>query len=121
MPQFNDDSCANCHRPEGEHEFDISVLGGHTIPTKSTQLAGLNMDITDVTNAAPGGTPTVYFTLTNDDGSMVDDIAGLRTLTIRAAGPQGETIDYTIDMSQDAREATMAGDEYMTTFEDPAP
>jgi OmcA/MtrC family decaheme c-type cytochrome len=121
LPQFDDESCANCHRPEGEHEFDISILGGHTIPTKSTQLAGLNMDITDVTNVAPGGMPTVYFTLTNDDGSMVDDIAGLRTLTIRAGGPQGETIDYTVDMSQDGRGATMAGDEYMTTFETPLP
>jgi OmcA/MtrC family decaheme c-type cytochrome len=121
VPQFNDDNCANCHRPEGEHEFDISVLGAHTIPTKSTQLAGLNMDITDVTNAAPGGTPTVYFTLTNDDGSMVSPISDLRTLNLRAAGPQGETIDYTVDMSQDGRGATMAGDQYMATFETPLP
>jgi OmcA/MtrC family decaheme c-type cytochrome len=121
VPQFSDNNCANCHRPEGEHEFDISITGAHTIPTKSTQLAGLNMDITDVTNAAPGGTPTVYFTLTNDDGSMVSPISDLRTLNLRAAGPQGETIDYTIDMSQDGRGATMVGDEYMATFEDPLP
>jgi OmcA/MtrC family decaheme c-type cytochrome len=121
VPQFDDESCANCHRPEGEREFDISIAGAHTIPTKSEQLAGLNMDITDVTNAAPGATPTVYFTLKNDDGSDVEDISGLRTLTIRAGGPQGETIDYTIDLSQDARGASTSGGEYMVTFETPLP
>jgi OmcA/MtrC family decaheme c-type cytochrome len=121
FPQFDDSLCSTCHIPEGEHEFDLSVKLAHTIPTKSTQLAGLNMDITDVTNVAPGGTPTVYFTLTNDDGSTVLPISELRTLTLRAAGPQGQTIDYTIDLSQDAREAGTSGDEYMATFETPLP
>jgi OmcA/MtrC family decaheme c-type cytochrome len=121
VPQFDDSLCSACHIPEGEYEFDISVAGGHTIPTKSTQLAGLNMDITDVTDVAPGATPTVYFTLTNDDGTAVTPISALRTLNLRAAGPQGQTIDYTIDLSQDAREAGTSGDEYMATFEDPLP
>ena len=121
VAQFNDNNCANCHAPEGESEFDISVMGAHTIPLKSNQLPGLNMEITEVTGAAPGGTPTVYFTLTNDDGSVVENIAGLRTLTLRAAGPQGDTIDHTIDISQDARQATPVGDEYMMTFTTPIP
>lgn len=121
VPQFNDNNCANCHLPEGEHEFDISIMGAHTIPLKSSQLAGLNMEITDVTGAMPGGTPTVYFTLTNNDGSVVSPISGLRTLTLRAAGPIGDTIDHMIDISQDARAATMVGDGYMMTFETPIP
>jgi OmcA/MtrC family decaheme c-type cytochrome len=121
IPQFNDNNCANCHAPEGESEFDISVMGAHVIPGKSSQLPGLNMEITEVTGAAPGGTPTVYFTLTNDDGSVVEDIAGLRTLTLRAAGPQGDTIDHTIDISEDARTATPVGNEYMMTFTTPIP
>jgi len=121
VPQFDDSLCSTCHIPEGTQEFDISVKLAHTIPTKSTQLAGLNMDITDVTNVAPGGTPTVYFTLKNDDGSPVLPISSLRTLTLRAAGPQGQTIDHTIDISVDGRDATTAGDEYMTTFETPLP
>jgi OmcA/MtrC family decaheme c-type cytochrome len=121
VPQFNDDNCADCHRPQGENEFDISVMGAHVVPTKSSQLAGINMEITDVTDAAPGSTPTVYFNLTNDDGSTVTDIADLRTLTLRMAGPTGDTIDNTIDLSVDARDATTAGDEYMKTFEDPIP
>jgi OmcA/MtrC family decaheme c-type cytochrome len=121
VPQFNDNNCANCHRPEGEHEFDISIIGAHTIPTKSSQLAGINMEITDVTGTMPGGTPTVYFSLTNNDGSVVSPISGLQTLTLRAAGPTGDTIDNTIDISQDARGATLVGDGYMMTFEDPLP
>ncbi len=121
VAQFDDSLCSACHIPQGEHEFDISVMGAHTIPLKSSQLAGINMEITDVTGAMPGGTPTVYFTLTNNDGSVVSPISGLRTLTLRAAGPIGDTIDHMIDISQDAREATMVGDGYMMTFETAIP
>ncbi len=121
VPQFDDSLCAACHVPEGENEFDISIMGAHTIPTKSKQLAGLNMEITDVTDAAPGGTPTVYFRLTNNDGSLVNPISGLRTLNLRMAGPVGDTIDHSIDISVDGRAATLVGDEYMMTFEDPIP
>jgi OmcA/MtrC family decaheme c-type cytochrome len=121
VPQFDDNLCSACHIPEGEHEFDISVLNAHIIPTKSAQLAGLNMDITNVTNVAPGATPTVYFTLKNDDGSNVTPLSALRTLNLRAAGPQGQTIDYTIDLSEDGRDATTSGDEYMATFGTPLP
>ncbi len=121
IPQFDDRQCATCHVPDGGNEFDISVMGAHTIPNKSTQLAGLNMEITDVMDAAPGSTPTVYFRLTNDDGSMVENIADLQTLTLRAAGPVGETIDHTMDISEDARDANAVGDEYMAVFETPIP
>ena len=121
VAQFNDDLCAACHIPEGEHEFDISVVGAHTIPNKSSQLAGLNMEITDVTGAMPGGTPTVYFTLKDNDGNTISPVSGFRTLTLRMAGPIGDTIDHMIDLSQDAREATLVGDEYMMTFETPIP
>ncbi len=120
-PQADDSACAACHQPQGVREFDASVMGAHTIPTKSTQLAGLNMEIFDVTGAEPGGMPTVSFALTNDDGTMVADIASLRTLTLRAAGPTGDTIDYTIDISQDARDATMSGDVYVKAFSTPIP
>jgi OmcA/MtrC family decaheme c-type cytochrome len=120
-PAFDDSACASCHPPEGFREFDPSVIGAHTIPTKSEQLPGLNMEITDVTGAAPGGTPTVSFTLTNDDGTMVSDIESLRTLNLRAGGPTGDTIDFTTDISQDARDAMMSDGVYMKTFETPLP
>lgn len=120
-PQTSDDFCAACHPPEGSREFDPSVMGAHVVPTKSSQLAGINMEITDVVDAAPGSMPTVSFTLTNDDGSTVTDIASLRTLNLRAAGPTGDTISYTTDISVDARDATASGDVYMKTFDEPIP
>ena len=121
IPQFDDSQCSTCHVPDGGNEFDISVMGAHTNPNKSTQLPGLNMEITAVMDAAPGSAPTVYFRLTNSDGSMVENIADLRTLTLRAAGPIGETIDHVMDISEDARDATAVGDEYMAVFETPIP
>ena len=36
-----------------EREFDASIIGAHTIPTKSAQLKGLNMEILDVVDAVP--------------------------------------------------------------------
>jgi OmcA/MtrC family decaheme c-type cytochrome len=121
VAQYDDSLCAACHIPVGENEFDISIMGAHTIPTQSKQLPGLNMEITDVTGAMPGGTPTVYFTLTDNDGSTISPISGFQTLTLRAAGPIGDTVDNSIDISQDAREATLVGDEYMMTFGTPIP
>jgi OmcA/MtrC family decaheme c-type cytochrome len=121
VAQFDDSLCAACHIPQGEHEFDISIMGAHTIPLKSSQLPGLNMEITDVTGAMPGGTPTVYFTLVDNDGDTISPISGFQTLTLRAAGPIGDTIDHMMDISQDARTATMVGDEYMMAFATPIP
>ncbi len=40
VAQFDDSLCAACHIPQGENEFDISIMGAHTIPAKSSQLAG---------------------------------------------------------------------------------
>jgi OmcA/MtrC family decaheme c-type cytochrome len=121
VAQYTDQLCSACHQPVGENEFDISIMGAHVIPTQSKQLPGLNMEITDVTDAMPGGTPTVYFTLKDNDGNTISPISGFRTLTLRMAGPIGDTVDYTIDLSQDARQATLVGDEYMMTFETPIP
>jgi OmcA/MtrC family decaheme c-type cytochrome len=71
-PQADDSACASCHIPQGESEFDASIKGAHTIPTKSAQLKGLNLEILSVTNTAPGQAPTVTYTLKNDDGTNVD-------------------------------------------------
>jgi OmcA/MtrC family decaheme c-type cytochrome len=120
-PADNDNGCVGCHPPQGTREFDTSVIGAHTIPTKSNQLPGLNMEIVDVMDAAPGATPTVMFTLTNDDGSVVEDVSALRTLNLRAAGPIGDTIDFSIDISEDARDATLSDGVFTATFSEPIP
>jgi OmcA/MtrC family decaheme c-type cytochrome len=116
-PQADDQYCAFCHQPEGEREFDASVKGAHTIPTKSSQLRGLNMEILEVTGAAPGSTPTVTFRLTNDDGSLVEP-ASLNRLRFQVGGP---TTDYTTYFRQDATGATVSGDIASYTFQEPIP
>lgn len=71
-PQTDDTACASCHQPEGDHEFDVSIQGAHTIPTKSAQLPGLKMEILAVTGATPGSKPTVTFKVTDNAGAFVD-------------------------------------------------
>ena len=92
--QVDDSACASCHIPQGDTEFDASVLGAHTIPLKSTQLAGLNAEIVSVTNTAPGQSPTVTFKLTNGDGSAVDPATFGSNLNLILGGP---TTDYAIN------------------------
>jgi OmcA/MtrC family decaheme c-type cytochrome len=116
-PATSDDFCANCHPPEGNREFDASVIGGHTIPTKSSQLAGLNMEIVEVTDTAPGSNPMVSFAVTNDDGSMVD-ISTLDRMRLRWGGP---TQEYLGDFQEDAFDAVMSGDVYVKTLTETIP
>lgn len=116
-PQADDSRCANCHQPEGDREFDISIMGAHTIPTESEQLAGLNMEIVDVRDAGPGMRPTVDFRLTNDDGTPVDP-ASLDRLSLLAGGPSTDYAEY---MRQSVSGATVDGDVVSYTFDDPLP
>jgi OmcA/MtrC family decaheme c-type cytochrome len=117
VAQETDNQCSKCHIPQGEFEFDASVMGAHTIPTKSTQLAGLNIEILEVTDTGPGSNPTVIFQVTNDDGSVVD-ITGLDRMRLRCGGP---TTDYTTAFEEDAFDAVMSGDVYMKTLTEPIP
>ena len=86
-----DSSCAGCHRPQGDQEWDTSVIGAHTVPTKSTQLKGINATILSVTNTAPGQKPTIRFQLTQNDGTAIDPSTFGSDLNALAGGP---TTDY---------------------------
>ncbi|MFH1177876.1 MAG: OmcA/MtrC family decaheme c-type cytochrome [Acidobacteriota bacterium] len=111
-PQDDDTVCAICHQPEGESEFDASIKGAHTIPTKSAQLKGLKIEIVSVSNTAPGSKPTVIFKLTNGDGSNVapSSLNRLRFLL------GGATTDYTTYVREDGVKATASGDAWAYTF-----
>ena len=89
-PQADDSKCSGCHPADGQ-EFDLSVSGIHTIPAKSKQLPGLNVQITGVTNANPGSKPTVSFTVQDGKGNPLN-AAKLTSLGFLMAGP---TSDYT--------------------------
>jgi OmcA/MtrC family decaheme c-type cytochrome len=116
-PQADDSACASCHVPQGESEFDASITGAHTVPTKSAQLQGLNFQIQNVTGAAPGAKVTVLFKVTNGDGSAVTP-SSLATLSILIGGP---TIDYATSIRESAKAATASGSAWTYTFKTALP
>jgi OmcA/MtrC family decaheme c-type cytochrome len=112
IPQVDDSACASCHAPEGESEFDVSIKGAHTIPTKSAQLKGLHSEILSVTGVVPGGMPVVTFRITENDGTVVAPSA-LNRCRIIWGGP---TTDYTWQLREEAIAAPMDGDKAVLTF-----
>ena len=90
----DDSACASCHVPQGDQEFDASIMGAHTVPLKSTQLKGLKATIVSVTNTAPGQKPTVTFQLTENDGTVLNPLAFGSNLNLLMGGP---TKDYAIN------------------------
>jgi len=87
----NDDTlCANCHIPQGEMDFDASIMGAHVAPTASTLLSGLAVTITKVQNGTAGKAPTVSFTVLNTAKQPVA-LSALSSISITMAGP---TTDY---------------------------
>jgi OmcA/MtrC family decaheme c-type cytochrome len=103
-PQISDNLCSACHFPEGELEFDSSVKGAHTIPSKSKQLEGLNFTILDITNTGPGQMPTVMYSITDDEGNGID-IAEMNRVRFQLAGP---TDDYSMQITEDALDNSVA-------------
>ena len=89
-----DSSCASCHQPVGDREWDASVQGAHTVPYESTQLKGLNAQIVSVTNTAPGQKPVVTFKLTENDGTILPPGPFTSNLNVLMGGP---TTDYAIN------------------------
>ncbi|MBE7540800.1 MAG: OmcA/MtrC family decaheme c-type cytochrome [Bryobacteraceae bacterium] len=90
LPQISDNQCKNCHIPEGELEFDASIKGAHTIPTKSKMLPGINVQILSVENGKAGQRPVVRFKVTDNSGALIP-VAQLNRLALVLAGP---TTDY---------------------------
>ena len=94
LPQADDSMCTQCHIPQGELEFDASILGAHTIPDQSKTITGLNFTLTKVTNGAAGQKPTVTFTVKDNAGNpipMSKFATSPASLSLTMAGP---TSDY---------------------------
>jgi OmcA/MtrC family decaheme c-type cytochrome len=101
LPEISDKECASCHIPQGELEFDASILGAHTIPRFSTTLKGFVFNITDVANGVAGKAPTVTFTVKDNAGHGIDISKGSVSLVM--AGP---TADYASYVSESVTKAT---------------
>ena len=70
LPELDDSQCAGCHIPQGELEFDASIVGAHVIPEYSVTIPGINVVLTKVVGVA-GQTPTVSFTVKNNAGAPI--------------------------------------------------
>ncbi|HUP62831.1 MAG TPA: OmcA/MtrC family decaheme c-type cytochrome [Thermoanaerobaculia bacterium] len=92
-PQPNDVACATCHVPDSGEEFDASIKGAHTIPTKSKQLAGLKAAIVNVKDMAAGLSPTITYKITDGKGNAVDG-SKLSTFSPIFAGPTTSYTNY---------------------------
>jgi OmcA/MtrC family decaheme c-type cytochrome len=110
--QLDDKNCSLCHIQQGANEFDASILGAHTVGTRSSQLPGVKFSIVSVTNAKPGQKPTVTFTVINNAKQIVD-ISKMNNLSLVMTGP---TADYNGYTSEDVRKATLTGGQYVYTF-----
>ena len=89
-PQPSDALCSTCHIPQGELDFDASVMGAHVVPDDSPSLAGINFTLTKVTNGAAGKAPTVAFTVKDNQGNGIP-LSQFGSLSMTMAGP---TSDY---------------------------
>jgi OmcA/MtrC family decaheme c-type cytochrome len=110
--QLDDHQCNYCHIPQGTIEYDNSIVGAHTVGTRSSQLPGVKFTIVRVDNAKPGQKPTVTFTVKDGKGNTVD-ITTMSSLSLVMAGP---TTDYNGYTSEDARKATLTGGQFAYTF-----
>ena len=112
-PQPDDKLCAQCHTPQGELEFDASILGAHTIPTNSTQLPGTVINLMSVSNGAPGKSPTVTFTLKDKSGNPLS-AANMASFNLILAGPTSDYPGYTSESAKGASGGS--GGQYTYTF-----
>ncbi len=113
LPQVSDNQCNNCHIPEGELEYDISIIGAHTIEEYSKELKGVNIEFVSVTDTAPGRNPTATFTALDDAGNPLIP-SEMNRLRLMLAG---NTTDISQYWSEDAGSAEGSGGTYAYTFE----
>jgi OmcA/MtrC family decaheme c-type cytochrome len=77
------DTCGNCHGAAGT---PFPVLDTHQSELANVATVGLNVEIVEVTNAIPGGSPTVFLTMRDNEGGDIDP-AILDSFEITVAGP----------------------------------
>ncbi len=118
LPQVSDNQCSNCHIPEGELEFDLSIKGAHTIDRFSKELAGTNFEILGVDNSAPGQNPTVRFSITNDAGQLVQPANMLRLALVMGGSTNGDISEF---FAEDATGAMTSGSAFAYTFTEAIP
>ena len=90
LPQFNDNSCSQCHIPQGEMDFDASIKGAHIDPQESSLIGGVVVKLVSIESTNAGEKPTVHFTVQDRMGGLLEP-AKLNRIAFVMAGP---TTDY---------------------------
>lgn len=117
-----DAQCAFCHPAgvTGSNEFDITVVGSHTILEQSTVYTGVNFQIISATNTVAGQAPTVTFKITDNSGAVIVPSTG--SFSIKIGYPATDytnnlMVNFGQPLSQSLSEATANGDgSYSVTF-----
>lgn len=117
LPEIDDNQCTQCHFPQGELPFDVSILGAHLIPQFAPGLPGVVFTLTRVDNGVAGKAPTVTFTLKDNSGNPIP-ASSMNLLNLVMAGP---TDDYASLVSESARNASGSGGTYTYTFQNAIP
>ncbi|MFN8544967.1 MAG: hypothetical protein U0807_12305 [Candidatus Binatia bacterium] len=77
--------CRVCHKASGE-EFDLSIPGSHTIPARSTALAGLRGEIVSAVGTA-NTSPTIRFRITDGAGTPLPSLSTMGRVAFALSGP----------------------------------
>ncbi len=104
IAQTDDSRCSQCHRPEGEREWDISVKGAHVVPEFSKNLKGQTIELLEVRDTAPGQNPTITYRLKDSEGKILAP-TDMTALSLILAGPAP---DYTAYWSEASRTDTLS-------------
>jgi len=116
-PQLDSSQCGNCHAPQGDREFDASIIGAHTIPARSTQLLGVNFEILHVNSVAAGSNPAVTFSIKDDAGNPIAP-SSMEHVALVLAGP---TEDYSQAVTEDLSQVPGPSSTYIYTFKQQIP
>jgi OmcA/MtrC family decaheme c-type cytochrome len=122
-PQISDNQCAICHIPQGELDFDASIMGAHLVPTDSRNLTGLVFQIQKIENGLAGQRPRVTFAVKNNAGAAVP-VSSLNNLSLLMAGPAtdygytsfGSDVSTPGYVSESATTAAQCGSDGVCTY-----
>jgi OmcA/MtrC family decaheme c-type cytochrome len=107
LPQISDNQCVNCHTPDGEVEFDLSIKGAHTVPAESRYLPGTVVELKSITSTAPGQNPKITFALKTKAGNPIP-VGEMNRLRFRIAGPN---TDWASQIQEDSAAARIVANQ----------
>ena len=90
-PQADDKLCNTCHGSSMHNEFDATVPGAHVMPNKSATLPGVVLKVISVSNATPGNSPVVNFSVLDKKGNPYQDLSKLTSMRVVLSG---SNVDY---------------------------